>query len=386
MKILHYTGVYAPAWTYGGPPRSVSSLCEGLAQLGHEVTVFTTNAGLTDRADIPTDRLVERNGVRVHYFPARFNFLGLNSAALEQAVAEQAGAFDLIHITGVWQPTSRAAFRAAKKMNKPYVCSPRGALGRYSFTQKPWKKWPYYWLWEKQGLNRAAAIHYTSRMEIEECMRLGLKPKAFAVPNSIDFKVWKRDEAGAHSWRKVQGIADDEVVFLFAGRLHHKKGLDLLPEVCAALPCDKAWRVVLVGVDEDGTGAQLHREFERLGLSARFLLLGGVEAHQLAAIYSAANLFIFPSRHENFGNVAVEALACGCPVALSDQVGACHELAEFAGVAVFPRKANVWAEELTRVLTGQAVTKVPSLEQLKSRFSDIAVARAMAAEYEQLCQ
>src|SRR5664280_2321907 len=205
IRILQYTGIYAPAWRFGGPARSISMMCAGLAALGDEVTVFTTNAGLEDRPEIPIDQVVQRDGVAVHYFPATFNWMGLQSPMLEAAVAKRAGDFDLIHVTGVWQPTSRAAYRAARRAGKPYVCSPRGALGRYSFTQKPWKKWPYFWLQERANLNGAAALHFTSRMELEECRRLRLRPDGFVVPNSIDLAAWRRDEAGGRAWRHEVG-------------------------------------------------------------------------------------------------------------------------------------------------------------------------------------
>lgn len=381
MKIIHYTGVYAPAWQFGGPPRSVSSLCEGLAALGHEVRVLTTDAGLEGNAAAPNDREIERQGVRVRYHPSRRGFMGIASPALEAAVAAAVQDCDVLHITGVWQPTSRAAFRAARRAGKPYVCSPRGALGRYSFTQKAWKKWPYFWGVEKPGLRRAAALHYTSRMELEEGARLDIAAPAFVVPNSIDFSVWQADSARAAAWRQAHGIGRDEHVFLYTGRMHHKKGLDLLPAACAALPRDRAWRLVLVGFDEDGTGVTLQREFAAAGLAERLLVLGGVEASALSAIYSAADRFVFPSRHENFGNVVVEALACGCPVLLSDQVGCWHELADFDGVRVLPRDPVAWAAEMTRSLDHSAREAVVGPAELQARFSAVAVARAMAVEY-----
>lgn len=382
LRILHYTGIYAPAWSYGGPTRSVSTLCEGLAEMGHQVSVFTTNAGLQDRADIPVGKPVRRGGVEVCYFPAAFDRMGLQSRPLEAAVAEKAGEFDVIHVTGVWQPTSRAACRAAIKAGRPYVCSPRGALGRYSFTQKPWKKWPYYWLWERSNLNGAAAAHYTSRMELEECARLGLRPPGFVVPNSVNLDSWRRDEVKGRAWRRAQGIADGEFVMLYAGRLHHKKGLDLLIEAAKELPAGKSWRLVLVGYDEDGTGVQLARAFAEAGMADRLLILPGVEAEQLAAIYSAPDVFILPSRHENFGNVVVEALACGCPVMISDQVGAADQLEGLPGVSVLLRIPGRWAAMLTEQMRSRRRADPAVLRtSVEARFSQVAVATRMADEY-----
>jgi len=385
MRILHYTGIYAPAWSYGGPPRSVANLCEGLAGLGHEVSVFTTNAGLEQDPAIATDRMVERNGVKVRYFPAHFDRMGLRSPELEAAVHAEAAHFDLIHVTGVWQPTSVAACRAARRARKPYVCSPRGALGRYSFTQKPWKKWPYYWLWERGNLAGAAALHCTSGMELEEYRRLGLRPPGFVVPNSIDLAAWRRNESAGRSWRQASGITPEEYVLLYAGRLHHKKGLDLLAAACRQLPADQAWRLVLVGVDEDGSGAVLQREFASAGLGSRLILQSGTDTTTLGAAYSGADTLVFPSRHENFGNVAVEALACGCPVLLSDQVGVADQLADLPGVAVLPREAGAWAQTLAAwMIRRDRSGRETGATAVAVRFAPAALAARMVQAYDKL--
>jgi glycosyltransferase involved in cell wall biosynthesis len=379
LRILHYTGVYAPAWSYGGPPRSVSSLCEGLAALGHEVTVFTTNAGLQDRADIPTDRPVDRAGVTVRYFPAAFGRMGLGSPALEAAVGSSVGDYDLIHVTGVWQPTSVAACRAAETADVPYFVSPRGALGRYSFTQRPWKKWPYWWLQERCNVARAAAIHCTSALEAEECGRFGLTPPRFVVPNSIDLAAWQRNDEGGQAWRSGLGCAHDEAVYLFVGRLHDKKGLDLLPAVLTQLK-DLKWRMVFVGPDEDGSGVRLQAAFAAAGLTERVVFQRASDTDDLVRAYSGADLFLFPSRHENFGNVAVEALRCGCPVILSDQVGVASELAGRPDVSSLPRSAERWATAIRRATSSLPATAAG--EGIVERFSPAAIAGRMLSEYQ----
>lgn len=383
MKILHYIPTYAPAWGYGGPVRSVSNLCEGMVELGHEVTVFTSNAGLSGTDAVVPDRLVKRNGVDVYYFEAKQGVLGLNSEGMKQAVASRVTEFDIVHVTGVWQPTSIAACRAARKARKPYICSPRGALGRYSFTQKPWKKWPYYLFRERRNLIGAAALHFTAKMEELECRRLGLRVPGFIVPNSIDFSAWRRDEAGGVAWREKHGIKPNEVLFLYAGRMHHKKGLDLLPAAFAGLVTDRPWKLCLIGFDEDGTGARLKTEFGAMGWSDRLILSDGVEARDLSSIYSAASAFVFPSRHENFGNVVIEALACGCAVLSSDQVGAAFELEHVSGVTVLPREIPRWTEALMGVIVGRG-SAISSREIVESKFSQKAVAQGMIENYQEI--
>ena len=387
MRLLHYTATYAPAWSWGGPPRSVSNLCEGLAALGHEVSVFTTNAGLEHDVAITVGRPVERNGVHVTYYPARRGVLGIVSTELEAAVKQNAARFDLIHLCGAWQPTSPAAVSVARRAGIPYVVSPRGMLQRYSFSQKPWKKWLWYYLRERGQLRHAAAIHCTSRLEDREMARLHLPAPRFIVPNVIPTTMWRRDTVAGSRFRTELGLGSDDLLLLYAGRLHHKKGLELLPAVCAELSRRRPVRLVLAGPDEDGTQGRLVQDFNTRGLAGCVRFLGKVGTSELVAAYSAAQVFVFPSRDENFGNVAVEALACGCPVVLGRGVGAAEDLADLAAVRVAELEPVAWAEAIGS-LTANCGT-LPEYDRLRTlieqRFGMAGVARTMSDHYTRLC-
>lgn len=387
MKILQFSAIYAPAWKWGGPPRSVSNLAEGLAANGHEVTVFTTDAGLEADIDLMRGRPVLRNGVSVTYFPAHFNMLGLAAPALAAAIQDQASRFDVIHFSGVWQPTFPAAGKAARRAGVPYVVSPRGMLGPYSFTQGRLKKFIYWRLVERAHLRRAAALHATSAMEYEELSALLPGVPVFNVPNAIDTAAWRRDERAAAEWRARHGIAPEIPVFLASGRLHHKKGLEFLAEALAHVPAGQDWRMVFAGPDEDGTKAKLEAGFAAMGLRDRVVFCGQCDTRELTILYSAADALLFPSRHENFGNVAVEALACGCPVVLSDGVGAAGALAKLPGVKVVKRDAKEWGTAVKALIAECAMwagRRAELANAAEATFSPRSVAIAVAAEYARL--
>ncbi|MEH2455234.1 glycosyltransferase [Nostoc sp.] len=348
LKILHYIPVYAPAWQFGGPVLSVSQLCEGLAALGHQVEVFTSNAGLNNQSELPLNQPVIRNGVKVTYFQQEPG-MGIHCPGMEQAVTARAKEFDIIHITGVWQRTSGAACKAAKNQAVPYVVSLRGALGPYSWQQKTAKKILYYLWQERFNVTNADGIHYTSKQELQECCWLKLPGKSFIVPNGLNTEFWQPALEAAKAWRKSQNLSEDDFILLNVGRLHHKKGLDLLPQALAALRHFN-WRMVFVGGDDDGTKAKLQQQFQAANLSDRVIFLERCEPKKLPAIYSAANLFVLPSRHENFGNVVVESLACGCPVLISDKVGLHDEVAEGGVGWVRSRVASEWTEAIGELI------------------------------------
>jgi len=107
---------------------------------------------------------------------------------------------------------------------------------------------------------------------------------------------------------------------------------------------------VLVGFEDDGSGGFLRRKFEEMGRPDRLIILPGVGTNELPAIYSAADGFVFPSRHENFGNVAIEAMACGCPVVMSDQVGVADQVVGLPGVTVLPLNVKAWVAGLSGLM------------------------------------
>ncbi|MEH2051625.1 glycosyltransferase [Nostoc sp.] len=370
LKILHYIPVYAPAWQFGGPVLSVSQLCEGLAALGHEVEVFTSNAGLNNQPELPLNQPVIRNGVKVTYFRQEPG-MGIHCPGMEQAVTARAREFDIIHITGVWQRTSGAACKAAKHQGVAYVVSPRGALGPYSWQQKTAKKILYYLWQERFNMTNAAGIHYTSKQELQECLWLKLPGKSFIIPNGLNTEFWQPALEEAKIWRKSQNLSEDDFILLNVGRLHHKKGLDLLPQALTPLQ-HLNWRMVFVGSDDDGTKAKLQQQFQAANLSNRVIFLERCEPKKLPAIYSAANLFVLPSRHENFGNVIVESLACGCPVLISDKVGLHDEVAESDMGWVRFRVASEWTEaigELIKFPSKMQTIKFKSRAWIENLFS-----------------
>ena len=381
MRILHYTPAYAPAWSFGGPVQSITRLCEGLADLGHIVEVFTTDAEIRPEESIFPGRSVERNGVRVTYF-SRTPGYGIRCQDMERAVSDRVREFDLVHITGVWQRTSYSACRAAKRAGIPYVVSPRGALGPYSWSHKTIKKAVYWSLRERSNVRGASAVHYTTAQEQRECDWLRLPGRSFVVPNPVDLTSITFDPEGARRWREKIGVRNDEFLILSVGRLHHKKGLDLLPSALApirALP----WCFAIVGDDEDGTRVRLINAFRAAGLSERIRFVDAVLPNVIRGIYSAANLFVLPSRHENFGNVVVEALACGCPVMITTEVGLSEEVLQYGAGFVLHRNVRVWSGELGRII-GQPI----NLDVMRGRalsfsklFSRERVASQMAREY-----
>ena len=379
MRVLHFLPVYAPAWQFGGPVLSVSRLCEGLVQQGVDVRVITTNAGLSD---FPINQLgvpQNVNGVQVIYYPTDQERGAIRSVSLVKALPQHMEWADLLHLSSIWQPLGISVQRAAHAFGVPVIQTLRGALGPYSWRRCWWKKVPYYFLKERPLLQHAAALHCTTSQEKREIAWLGLKPVVHLLPNPLDFSQLQCSPQLGQEWRHKMGIALAEPLLLVVGRLHHKKGLDLLPQVLQGI-AHRPWRLVFVGKDDDGTGRILRRKLQQIGMAQRCYWFDYLPADQLSGPYNAAHCLLLPSRHENFGNVVVEALACGCGVLVSDNVGIAETIKSCPGAKISARLTQSWIDNILDILATER-PGLDSAEWVANYFSKSLVAHQAKQVY-----
>lgn len=382
MRILHFLPVYAPAWQFGGPILSVSRICEALAQHGVDVRVITTNAGLEDFPNCQLGVPQNVNGVQVTYYKADQQGGAIRSRALVEALPRHMSWAELLHLSSIWQPLGIPVQQAAHKLGVPVIQSLRGALSPYSWQRGWWKKIPYYVFQERPLLQRAAALHCTALQEANEISWLSLKPPIRLLPNPVDLSTYYCDLALGQAWRNRLGIPIGDPLLLVAGRMHHKKGLDLLPRALALIS-HRPWRIVFVGADEDGTSLRLKRSFRRFGLAGRCHWVKGMPSSQLIAPYNAADLLLLPSRHENFGNVVIEALACGAGAIISDSVGVSNYLATLPSVITLTRNPKEWSKAIAHALMSPRPGAL-SAQSMQARFSSANIANEAIAMYQDI--
>lgn len=383
MRITHAIPVYKPAWQFGGPIMSVGRLCEALAKSDNKVRVITTNAGLSGWPEQSLGIGVNEGGVEVTRYKADSQAGIIKSSALQKALPCILQDTDILHISAIWQPLGVAIQRACFQLGIPVVSSLRGALSPYSFSQKAWKKVPYYIAWERPLLQRCSAIHVTSFQEAAELKWQGLKPDIIEIPNPIDLRYYYIDRKLRNDVRARLKVKPETRVLLICGRQHHKKGLDLLPRVLF-MNREADWIVLMVGMDEDGSGENFKQMLRKLGLGSRLIAMDTIESNELRGVYNAADLLLVPSRHENFGNVVIEALACGCDIAVSPKTGVAGDLMN-SGLreygAVLPREQDVWSDWMKRWLMSDRQLRTENSEWCRSRYGEDIVASQVLAAY-----
>lgn len=306
MRILHVVPTYLPATRYGGPIYAVHGLCRALAERGHDVRVFTTNVDGARVSDVPLERPVDMDGVRVRYFPSELRRLYV-SRGLKRALQAEVKTFDVVHLHSLFLWPAFAAARVARMNGVPYVISPRGMLvpelirERSRMVKSAWLR-----LIERRNFTHAAAVHFTSRREEDDARRVGIPlPHPFVVPNGIDLVP---RPAGAR----------DERTIVYFGRINWKKRIDLL---IGALPLIPNAFLVIAGNDEEGLTANLQEQAGQAGVADRVTFAGAIDPSARWELLARATVLALPSISENFGNVVLEAMMMETPVVVTPSVG-----------------------------------------------------------------
>jgi len=322
MRILYVCPYYTPADVYGGPVRCLSDTCAALAEAGAQVTVFTTDANGHTRLTVPLGRPVYVDGVAVHYFPLALNGLScFCSPPLAAALRARVAEFDLVAVACLWGHALPAAAVACTSFKVPYVVSVHGQLFPWALAKGRTKKRLYLKLIGRRCLDRAAAIHCTDPVEVEAVARLGFHSPSFVVPNPLRASCFQRSQ-DAGPWRARLGIPDGALVLLFLGRLARIKRPDIAVDaLAAAQPLEREVHLVVVGPDEEGLRWQLVGQARALGCASRLHFTGLVDRDAVAAVLQGSSLLLMPSEvQENFGMAALEALAAGVPILVSEGV------------------------------------------------------------------
>lgn len=168
--------------------------------------------------------------------------------------------------------------------------------------------------------------------------------KLHVIYNGVDLDYFhpSRRAALRDGARTEMGCAPGDTVFAFVGSGFARKGLASAIDALAASG-RQDFRLLVAGSDR--SAGQFQRQAEKAGIPGRVRFLGGRD--DVRPVYAAADCFILPTRYDPFPNAALEALAMGLPLIVSDQCGAA-ELVQ-PGVNGWVCKPDR-AEELARML------------------------------------
>lgn len=327
MKILHCIHSLDPA--IGGPLESVKQSSLVLARRGHEVEAVSLDA--------PTSPWSKEFPGPVHALgPGRGSY-GYSPHLVPWLKAHHAH-YDVVIVHGIWQYNSFGVWRALRKTATPYFVFPHGMLDPWfnrTYPLKHFKKL-LYWPWaEFRVLRDAAAVLFTSDEERRLARESFALYRCHEVVVNFGTAAPEVDLVSAREdfWNAFPPVRGKKFL-LFLGRLHEKKGCEELIRAFAAVrnaapPVDDL-HLVFAGPCADENYLQRLKRLTNKptseGSALPVLFTGMLTGNPKWGAFAAAEAFVLPSHQENFGIAVVEALACGKPVLLSNQVNIWREI------------------------------------------------------------
>ena len=333
--------------THGGTERTLVNLTGHLARSGHEVHVFC-NEVRKDLKEAPP-------GITFHHLPM-LKWGGLLKAAslcLSAHLLVPRKEFDIVQ--GFGRTLIQDVLRAGGGCHHVYydsLLSEAGYLKRLILRISPRHRLTL-WIERRQYRlpNYRRIIAVSNRVRDELVKRLGVDPQRVEVVyNGVDLDRFHPENRTRFRslMRAAHGVPVEARVALFLGTGYRRKGLDTALRAFSRVSGEDRFMMVAGGDAAEWAYRRLARS---LGIEKRVVFCGATEEPERC--YAAADLFVFPTRYEPFGNVCVEAMASGLPVITTSVNGATEVFPREAGDLVIsdPEDVEGLAERLSRLLS-----------------------------------
>jgi glycosyltransferase involved in cell wall biosynthesis len=297
VKILHLLGTASDEAS--GPTYSVQRLAREQGQQANEVQLFSQ----TDAPSAPSAGFTHQT------FPVGHGMKRVLHSP-QMSAKMRTMSVDVVHNHAMWMAQGLYALAMRRQARSPLlVTSPRGSLAPFAMQHNRWRKralWPL----QHQILAGSDLFHATADHELLDIRRLGYRQPVAVVGNGIDLP--------EHISPSASQIFGPRRTLLYLGRIHRLKGIDQLLDAWKVVaPAHPEWQLAIAGPLIPTSGYDLEREVSKRGLD-RVIIVGPLYGEEKSRAYREAELYVLPSRGENFGITIAEALAQGTPVV------ACH--------------------------------------------------------------
>ena len=305
----------------GGVIEWVRQFAPIAVDLGHTVEVLSM--------DKPEDEWVQNFPVPVHAFEQKFKYF--YAPKLVSWLKENAHNYDACIVHGLWRYPGLATHLALDKSNTPYFVYTHGMLDPWFKTYYPFKhitKWLYWCLIEYRLLRDARGVIFTCEQEKNKASKTFWPYNAHELVTTIGIQApaGNKDKQTTHFHQNFPETKGKQLL-LFLGRIHQKKGCDLLVEAFAKNAINNPdLHLVFAGPGETSLISQLKQLADSNNISDRITWTGMIEGDIKWGAFHASDSFILPSHQENFGISVVEALACSLPVLISNKVDIFSEI------------------------------------------------------------
>ncbi|QTX05430.1 glycosyltransferase [Agromyces archimandritae] len=334
MRVLHV--IRGVARLDGGPSETIRGLLPALRRLGIDARLATTDTGLDRHADAD---ILAWPGAVFASSSGRSPLERLrNSSRILRSEVEAA---DLVHVHGTHTVHGSLGLAHAHRRNRPVILQPHGSLGAYQLARHAWRKHAYRATVDRTALSAARHVIASSERERDDILQALPDSTVHLVPLGVDPSLFELPIAPRR-----------EPLMCFVGRIAAKKRVDLLLGALAEL--SPPTRLVIAGTVSGDQRVDLAGLAARLGIQDRVEFIGPVDAAGRARLLGRSSVFVLPSEDESFGVAAAEAMAAGCAVAVTSEVGLAASAASAGAVATIDPMSSAIAEAILPLLNDES--------------------------------
>jgi glycosyltransferase involved in cell wall biosynthesis len=371
LKILIITPSYKPAFVYGGPIFSVAYLAENLSK-HNEVFVLSTNANGKENLTIDTLHPLQMDGVNIRFFKRQTKDHSHLSIGMLRYLWKHGGEYQVIHIQSWWNTVAVLTALICKIKSWKYIISPRGMLSPYTIEHSIVKKIIHNLI--GNYLLKNAIIHVTSNDEKQKLDKLNPRYTLIDVPNYVD--------VNSKSQNVIRSENSDIFNLLFLSRIHPKKGLEDLFSALSKVGFN--YHLSIVGDGDSNYIEELKLLSRKLMIENSISWKGALYNDDKIRSYANADVFILPSKDENFANTVLESLAQGTAVIVSKNVGLSDFVSDNNLGWVYDGSVNNLEEVLNESKTSPQKLKnirETSTSIIESNFSEANISNRYIAMY-----
>jgi glycosyltransferase involved in cell wall biosynthesis len=346
MRILQVIPYFNPK--FGGDVNSTYLVSKKLSDRGHEVTVLTT--------DFQFDSSYAQQLENIDVIPIECSFnlgLFLFSPKMKVWLSENLLKFDIIHMQNYRSYQNAVVSNYAQKFKIPYILQARGTIPAHFDKQNLKKLFDF--IWGATILRNAQKFIASTEEEQKQYKSLGIPgEKITIIPNGIDLTLFAvLPQKGM--FKLKYGIAKEEKLVLFLGRIHKIKGIDLLIEAFSNVQEVIPDVTLVIAGPDDGYKKDVQKVIEVFNISNKVLFTGPLYGQDKLSAYVDADVYVLPSIHESFSNTILEAWACSTPVILTETC-ALSTIAQHAGI-VIKRTPIELSKAIKRIIVDEVLRK-----------------------------
>lgn len=351
MRVLNVIASLDPIGG-GGTAERTFQKSRFLAKAGIDCVILTTDLGLTPERIKALERV---QVIKLHCLLKRFCIPRFSYMQIKNIIRN----VDIIHLISHWTFLNVLVYFIARRLNKPYVVCPAGALPIYG-RSKSFKRF-YNWIIGKKIIRNANGYIAITTSEIPQFQVYGVDVnKVSIIPNGVNREDFLM--SGDDNFRIKYDLVDCPFI-LFVGRLNHIKGPDLLLHAfCNVKDKLHAYHLVFIGPD-GGMLSSLKEIVSKFGVEDRVHFIGYLGGADKSQAYYTSDLLVIPSRQEAMSIVALEAGITGTPVLLTDKCGF-DEIASIGGGLVVTASVDGLQKGLIQIM-GDRVKLTSMGENLK---------------------